>query len=601
MNAVIIGQGGNGGGSGSNASVGPTGVTAPISATEIGIIVGGNLVGVSSSNPIPVSGAGGTQYTDGTAESAGAFQITAAGLYNGTDVVGLRGDASDNLYVNLHTAIPAGSNLIGQVEITDGTNILGTSSHPVRIDPTGTTIQPAEVYQGASVVGSGNPLYVQGTVSIGSGPYTVVGDAASGSPVAGNPVLVAGSDGTDARTVLTSNTGQVHTLSDTGSTTAVTQATASNLNAAVIGTKTNNNAAPGATNVGTLPAVANAATQSWTEGDQVALSTDLNGGLRSMSANIPESTAAWTSATSANSAVTLTVTGYGTVVVTLNQGSTLTGGVVTFEVSDTTAFTNAYAIKGEYLSTTAPAAQYFVNTYTFVASTNVSFTFNVQGWAAFRVRLSTVISGSGTVNVGVAASAGVAGCSTVQVVSNLVNNTILSGNGAAAVADNLANVNFLPSSSAISNPLDVADSVYGGAFSGTANTALQGWSKARTATVFKTVQATASGNTAVWTPGSGNKFRLLKVFVELTDNASLSSAGVLTISFQDGTSAMPIAFDVFVPGTAVTTVIGDGLEQELDLGSFGILSATANNVLNVNLSTALTTGNVRVIVMGTEE
>lgn len=28
------------------------------------------------------------------------------------------------------------------VEITDGTNILGTSSHPVRIDPTGTTTQP---------------------------------------------------------------------------------------------------------------------------------------------------------------------------------------------------------------------------------------------------------------------------------------------------------------------------------------------------------------------------------------------------------------------------------------------------------------------------
>lgn len=28
------------------------------------------------------------------------------------------------------------------VEITDGTNILGTSSHPIRIDPTGTTTQP---------------------------------------------------------------------------------------------------------------------------------------------------------------------------------------------------------------------------------------------------------------------------------------------------------------------------------------------------------------------------------------------------------------------------------------------------------------------------
>lgn len=66
-------------------------------------------------------GGGGTQYTDGTAESVGAFTITVAGLYNGTGVVGLRGDASNNLYVNLHTALPAGSNVIGHV-ITDSSS-----------------------------------------------------------------------------------------------------------------------------------------------------------------------------------------------------------------------------------------------------------------------------------------------------------------------------------------------------------------------------------------------------------------------------------------------------------------------------------------------
>lgn len=42
-------------GGGSNPSVGTTGTTAPTSATEIGIISGGNLVGVSSTNPIPTS------------------------------------------------------------------------------------------------------------------------------------------------------------------------------------------------------------------------------------------------------------------------------------------------------------------------------------------------------------------------------------------------------------------------------------------------------------------------------------------------------------------------------------------------------------------
>jgi len=33
-----------------------------------------------------------------------------------------------------------------------------------------------------------------------------------------------------------------------------------------------------------------------------------------------------------------------TVAVSLNQGTTITGGAVTFEVSDTTAFTNAYTV-----------------------------------------------------------------------------------------------------------------------------------------------------------------------------------------------------------------------------------------------------------------
>jgi hypothetical protein len=48
----------------------------------------------------------------------------------------------------------------------------------------------------------------------------------------------------------------------------------------VVGNNTNNNAAPGATNVGALVALANAAAPTDTEGDQVLLSTDLAGNLR---------------------------------------------------------------------------------------------------------------------------------------------------------------------------------------------------------------------------------------------------------------------------------------------------------------------------------
>jgi len=48
----------------------------------------------------------------------------------------------------------------------------------------------------------------------------------------------------------------------------------------VQGGKTNNNAAPGATNAGVLPALANAAVPTWTEGNLVAHSVDLSGNER---------------------------------------------------------------------------------------------------------------------------------------------------------------------------------------------------------------------------------------------------------------------------------------------------------------------------------
>lgn len=116
--------------------------------------------------------------------------------------------------------------------------------------------------------------------------------------------------------------------------------------------------------------------------------------------NIAESTGAWTSATSANTAITLTTAGYNAVFVTLNQGSTITGGVVTFEGSDTAGFTNAYTT---YCSQVNSAT--FATSYTLVQSANQAFVCNVSGYAAFRVRLSTVISGTGTINVGAQATA----------------------------------------------------------------------------------------------------------------------------------------------------------------------------------------------------
>lgn len=115
---------------------------------------------------------------------------------------------------------------------------------------------------------------------------------------------------------------------------------------------------------------------------------------------VAEATAAWTSATAGNTALQQNVLGYSSVIVTFNQGTTITGGVVTFEASDTTGFTNAYPI--QVVATDSFTAAL---TYTLQQSTNKAFEVDVSGFAAFRVRLSTVISGTGTVNVGIQSNA----------------------------------------------------------------------------------------------------------------------------------------------------------------------------------------------------
>lgn len=80
-----------GGGGGSNASVGITGATAPTSATEIGIIdLSGNLQGVSSTNPLPISGS--ISATNPSVSATGAAvpaSATYMGVKNGANIVGL--------------------------------------------------------------------------------------------------------------------------------------------------------------------------------------------------------------------------------------------------------------------------------------------------------------------------------------------------------------------------------------------------------------------------------------------------------------------------------------------------------------------------------
>lgn len=126
------------------------------------------------------------------------------------------------------------------------------------------------------------------------------------------------------------------------------------------------------------------------------------------------------------------------------------------------------------------------------------------------------------------------------------------------------------------------------------------YDRSRGANVFKTATATASGDTALWTPTTGKKFRLSGYMIQITADAALAAGADLDIVLRDSTTATAAAFSVFVPTVAGTTFGNTAGSGWVTFGN-GMLSAAANNVLNINLSAALTSGKVRVVAMGTEE
>jgi hypothetical protein len=133
------------------------------------------------------------------------------------------------------------------------------------------------------------------------------------------------------------------------------------------------------------------------------------------------------------------------------------------------------------------------------------------------------------------------------------------------------------------------------------NYALNGasWDRVRTTDGKSHVAApTASGNTAVWTPASGKKFRLMWLHVQLGGDATLGSAGALIVNIADSATNL-FGWETQVSNAAVTGQVY--IDEWIALPGNGILSAAANNVLNCNLSSSLTAGAVRVTAGGTEE
>jgi hypothetical protein len=553
-------------GGGSNASVGVTGAAAPASATEIGIVDGtGKLQNVSPTSPLPISAASlplPTLAATSTKQSDGSQKTQ---VVDGSgNVVGTTGNALDvNIKTGISNPLPVSvaSLPLPALAATSTKQSDGTQKTQV-VDGSGNVISSTGNALDVNIkTGISNPLPISGTVVTNAD--TTIG----GTVAPSKEILVAGktNDGTPQYQPIPEGAG---------GRSVIVEGVAGGTAVPVSGTVTGNQ--------GT--AAANTA------------------GWPITSGGVAETTAAWTSATAQNTVLQLNTAGMSAVVVTIALTGTVVSAILTFEASDTTAFTTAYPITGVKAGTTntAAASNSPINVIAIAGIANTAIIFNVSAFAAFRVRLSTAITNTGTASIGISASAvpNNAGAGAMTNVSGSVIFAI-SQVGPTAPADNLASNSIFQTSTSSSFPLSVADAVYGGAFSGTPNAALQGWSKLRTPTVFKTASATASGNTALWTPASGNKFRLMRFMVQITGNSTTASGAVVTVSFQDSASATNIAMDAFVPSASLGTG-DDFISPWVDLGN-GFLSAAANNVLNINLSSALTGGNVRVTVCGTEE
>lgn len=338
-----------------------------------------------------------------------------------------------------------------------------------------------------------------------------------------------------------------------------------------------------------------------------ALSTDASGNLNSNASSVGTSNttaATWTIATAQNATVTLLSANfkYNSLVVTFNASAGLGGGQIVIEASNDNS--NWLILVGSAIPANTGSGQALYNGTIIPNSGYSAAQFNISPWQYVRARLSVAFGGVSTLVIGYAAQT--QGTLQNNLIPQLVN--ILGGGNIQALMG--ANPGTNNGGDGVGAPAGMVD--YGGngrtllvspvLYSGST------WNGTRTPNIFKTasVSATASGNTAVWTPTSGKKFRLMRFQITAT-NLTATAATVITVSFQDSTTGINIGtYDVLLPAAATATDLLLGGTQQIsawvDLGN-GFLSASANNVLNANVSATVTgaTGTFRYNVCGTEE
>lgn len=113
----------------------------------------------------------------------------------------------------------------------------------------------------------------------------------------------------------------------------------------------------------------------------------------------------------------------------------------------------------------------------------------------------------------------------------------------------------------------------------------------RTLDTFKMAAITAAGDSAIWTPTTGKRFRLMGFTFFIPSTATTAAGSVVKI--KDGATDLMNIVSV----GASTGVIA----QTVNLPGNGYLSAAVDNVLNLNISGAFTAGGITITLWGCEE
>lgn len=214
-----------------------------------------------------------------------------------------------------------------------------------------------------------------------------------------------------------------------------------------------------------------------------------------------KATATWTSATALNTTLVQSVEDTTSVLVTVIVSGTITAGQINFEASDDGV--NWYSMVGLVQSTFA----IFTNWQASFGSP-VSLQYNIAGFTQFRLRLATVLTGSGNVTVNI----------TNEVSPFLVLVSAVQQNGA-----NLA----IGGRAATSNPSNTANASSAPLMTDKAGRLVVTPGHVRDLTAIQTTAISAStAETTIITAGGAGVFNDLTQLIITTNNAA---AGTITI------------------------------------------------------------------------